>query len=138
MKAWGDERADYDYEEGEAKDDEVVGHFTQMVWKGSRDVGCAAVECDDVLEDGLRQWFLVCRYWPPGNVVGKQTENVMVQEEELGAGEDETQGGGEGDGGDGREEEWDLPWPRAAGVIQGVPVEMVLGFGTAALFLVWA
>lgn len=137
MKAWGDERADYDYEEGEAKDDEVVGHFTQMVWKGSRNVGCAAAECDDILEDGLRQWFLVCRYWPPGNVVGQQTENVLVQEEELGAGEDETQGGGDGDGDEG-EEEWDLPWPRAAGVVQGVPVEMVLGFGTAALFVVWA
>jgi len=40
-----------------------VGHYTQMIWKGTTRVGCAVHKS--------RQWdFLVCRYSPPGNVVG--------------------------------------------------------------------
>jgi hypothetical protein len=41
-----------------------VGHYTQMVWPGTREVGCAVAtnESDDVL---------VCRYAPAGNVVGQ-------------------------------------------------------------------
>ena len=40
-----------------------VGHYTQMIWKGTTRVGCA------VYSDA--RWdFLVCRYSPPGNVLG--------------------------------------------------------------------
>lgn len=40
-----------------------VGHYTQMVWPGTREVGCAvaANKTDEVL---------VCRYAPAGNVMG--------------------------------------------------------------------
>lgn len=42
-----------------------VGHYTQMIWKGTSRVGCA-------VHTG-RDWdFLVCRYSPPGNVVGQR------------------------------------------------------------------
>ncbi len=40
-----------------------VGHYTQIVWRDTRKVGCA-------LEQGLQFDVLVCRYWPAGNVVG--------------------------------------------------------------------
>ena len=41
-----------------------VGHYTQMVWRGSTAVGCAIASnrTDD---------YLVCRYAPPGNVMGQ-------------------------------------------------------------------
>ena len=40
-----------------------VGHYTQMIWRTTSRVGCA-------LHRG-REWdFLICRYSPPGNVVG--------------------------------------------------------------------
>jgi hypothetical protein len=41
-----------------------VGHYTQVVWRDTREVGCAVSRGDgnDVL---------VCRYWPAGNFVGK-------------------------------------------------------------------
>jgi hypothetical protein len=42
-----------------------VGHYTQMIWKGSSRVGCA-------LHKAQRWDFLICRYSPPGNVVGQQ------------------------------------------------------------------
>jgi Cysteine-rich secretory protein family len=40
-----------------------VGHYTQMVWPGTREMGCAVAGngTDDVL---------VCRYFPAGNVMG--------------------------------------------------------------------
>ncbi len=41
-----------------------VGHYTQVIWRETQEVGCAVVrnESDD---------FLVCRYWPAGNWYGK-------------------------------------------------------------------
>ncbi|MEQ8411961.1 MAG: CAP domain-containing protein [Erythrobacter sp.] len=42
-----------------------VGHFTQVVWGDTREVGCAAVR-------GRQFDVLVCRYWPSGNVMGKR------------------------------------------------------------------
>ncbi|MDJ0644313.1 MAG: CAP domain-containing protein [Erythrobacter sp.] len=40
-----------------------VGHYTQIVWRDTRKVGCA-------LEQGRQFDVLVCRYWPAGNVIG--------------------------------------------------------------------
>lgn len=42
-----------------------VAHYTQMVWRGTTRVGCAVHRS--------RDWdFLICRYSPPGNVVGQK------------------------------------------------------------------
>lgn len=42
-----------------------VGHYTQMIWKGTTHVGCTVHK--------TRRWdFLICRYSPPGNVVGRR------------------------------------------------------------------
>ena len=42
-----------------------VGHFTQMVWRDTRQLGCAVASRGG--------WdVLVCRYNSPGNVVGKK------------------------------------------------------------------
>ena len=43
---------------------EDVGHYTQLVWKDTREVGCSVVS-------NQRRDVLVCRYWPAGNVVGQ-------------------------------------------------------------------
>jgi uncharacterized protein YkwD len=40
-----------------------VGHYTQMVWRGSTRVGCATAS-------NARDDYLVCRYAPAGNVMG--------------------------------------------------------------------
>lgn len=42
------------------------GHYTQVVWRDSRRVGCGVASCGDDRE----VW--VCNYDPPGNVVGQQ------------------------------------------------------------------
>ena len=40
-----------------------VGHYTQMIWRGTSRVGCE-------LRSSRSNDYLVCRYSPPGNVVG--------------------------------------------------------------------
>jgi len=42
-----------------------VGHFTQIMWRGTTHVGCA-------LASGPADDYLVCRYSPAGNVVGQR------------------------------------------------------------------
>jgi uncharacterized protein YkwD len=44
---------------------EDVGHYTQIVWKDTREVGCAIVS-------NRQSDYLVCRYFPAGNVIGQQ------------------------------------------------------------------
>ncbi|MBU7581154.1 MAG: SCP-like extracellular [Porphyrobacter sp.] len=40
-----------------------VGHYTQIIWPETREVGCATAV-------NRRNEVLVCRYWPAGNVMG--------------------------------------------------------------------
>lgn len=42
-----------------------VGHFTQVVWHQTQQVGCAVAR-------NRRDDFLVCRYWPAGNTYGQK------------------------------------------------------------------
>ena len=42
-----------------------VGHYTQVIWPATTEVGCAVVE-------GGAHDFLVCRYNPAGNVIGQK------------------------------------------------------------------
>lgn len=70
VEAWGDERDDYNFRRG--KFDMDTGHFTQLVWQNTTDMGCGRKLCD-------RSWYLVCEYWPRGNVEGQYQEMVHQQ-----------------------------------------------------------
>jgi uncharacterized protein YkwD len=48
-----------------------TGHFTQLVWKSTTQVGCGHAQCN-----GLDVW--VCEYDPAGNVDGEYRENVLA------------------------------------------------------------
>lgn len=50
----------------------VTGHFTQVVWKDTRQVGCGgSTGCNNKFGAGWINNVIVCRYDPPGNWVGK-------------------------------------------------------------------
>jgi pathogenesis-related protein 1 len=42
-----------------------AGHYTQIVWRTSVEIGCASATCN-------RSVVISCRYKPPGNVIGGQ------------------------------------------------------------------
>ena len=44
---------------------QVVGHYTQMIWKDTTQIGCGAARSGDFD-------VLVCRYSPPGNLIGER------------------------------------------------------------------
>jgi hypothetical protein len=54
-----------------------TGHFTQLVWKATEQVGCSRTQCDG--KGNAPGWFVVCEYWPRGNIVGAFKENVQAQ-----------------------------------------------------------
>lgn len=58
-----------------------TGHFTQLVWKATQQVGCARTECNGGQEGGEGDapgWYVVCEYAPRGNVIGQFVENVQA------------------------------------------------------------
>ncbi|KAK3316018.1 CAP domain-containing protein [Apodospora peruviana] len=71
VDAWGNERDQYDF--GDPGFDHETGHFTQLVWKNTTDVGCGRKLCDK------KGWYLVCEYWPRGNVLGQFGDAVQAQ-----------------------------------------------------------
>lgn len=42
-----------------------VGHYSQIIWPATRELGCAMAR-------GGNSDVLVCRYWPAGNVMGQR------------------------------------------------------------------
>ena len=71
IQAWYDEIKDYDFSKNEFSSS--TGHFTQVVWKDSTEIGCAEVECGS----GWGGPYLVCEYSPRGNIIGYFKENVL-------------------------------------------------------------
>ncbi|KAG6588723.1 hypothetical protein SDJN03_17288, partial [Cucurbita argyrosperma subsp. sororia] len=67
VKLWVDEKKHYDYDSNTCVNDSShCLHYTQLVWKNTKSVGCAEVLCHN-------NWvFLVCNYYPPGNYDGQR------------------------------------------------------------------
>lgn len=73
VDGWGDERNKYNFNNGGFS--EATGHFTQLVWKATTSVGCGRMDCDG--KGGSAQgWFVVCEYYPAGNVQGDYGQEV--------------------------------------------------------------
>ncbi|MGA2881480.1 MAG: CAP domain-containing protein [Bryobacteraceae bacterium] len=60
---WASEARDYSYRANTCR--AVCGHYTQLVWSGTREVGCAVAR-----DAGREVW--VCNYDPPGNWIGER------------------------------------------------------------------
>lgn len=51
----------------------VWGHFSQIAWRNTKEVGCATVKCDVLQNASGMFYFTVCNYAPPGNFGGQYT-----------------------------------------------------------------
>jgi pathogenesis-related protein 1 len=63
VERWVSEAANFDEKSNKCKG--VCGHYTQVVWRDTKQVGCA------VSRGGAREVW-VCEYTPPGNYVGRR------------------------------------------------------------------
>jgi hypothetical protein len=50
----------------------ATGHFTQVVWKSTKSIGCAKKFCP-----GSNWTIYICNYDPPGNYQGQYEKNVL-------------------------------------------------------------
>ncbi|XP_022158625.1 basic form of pathogenesis-related protein 1-like [Momordica charantia] len=61
---WVSEKKYYDHRSNRCVGDECR-HYTQVVWRDTKHVGCARVKCHN-------NWiFVICNYDPPGNYQGQ-------------------------------------------------------------------
>jgi len=63
VAGWAAEVQDYDAETNTCHG--VCGHYTQIVWRNSKRLGCGMATCGDT-----EVW--VCNYDPPGNITGER------------------------------------------------------------------
>lgn len=73
VRSWAAESADYDSARDACRSGKVCGHYTQMVWRDTRWIGCALARCERGSPFGTGSWSLVvCNYAPPGNYRGRK------------------------------------------------------------------
>ncbi len=63
---WGGEVGDYNYKKNRCRRGRQCGHYTQVVSRRTQKVGCGMAVCAD------KGQVWVCRYDPPGNIVGQR------------------------------------------------------------------
>jgi len=66
LRSWASERADYDHRTNTCRPGQVCGHYTQMVWRETAEIGCARRFCADLGQ------IWVCHYEPVGNLIGRR------------------------------------------------------------------
>ncbi len=67
INSWNEEEQYYDYSTNKCQTGRVCGHYTQVVWKNSKKLGCYKAICPN--DKGT---IIGCNYDPPGNYVGQK------------------------------------------------------------------
>jgi hypothetical protein len=72
--SWKSEEADYNYVANSCASGRMCGHYTQMVWRSSIELGCGVQRCSTGSPfANSSQWTnVVCNYRLPGNYVGQR------------------------------------------------------------------
>uniref|UniRef100_A0A0N5A344 SCP domain-containing protein n=1 Tax=Parastrongyloides trichosuri TaxID=131310 RepID=A0A0N5A344_PARTI len=68
VKWWYEEIEDYNFKTHTSNG--VTGHFTQLIWKETNEMGCG-------VSHGKEVSYVVCKYYPPGNMYGEYEKNVF-------------------------------------------------------------
>merc|ERR1712000_337112 len=79
INGWLSEQIDWSCADNDCGTGKVCGHYTQMLWKDSTQLGCASVQCHTGSPWGSGKWtYVVCRYNPPGNYIGRHPLNPVT------------------------------------------------------------
>ena len=66
VEDWVSERRYYDYPTKTCATGQDCGHYTQVVWRNSVQLGCARLRCTS--ENAI---LIICSYSPRGNIIGE-------------------------------------------------------------------
>lgn len=73
--SWAGEFIHYNYAGNSCAAGEQCGHYTQMVWRATSQLGCGIRNCSTGTPFGPQfpNWtIVVCNYSPPGNYIGQR------------------------------------------------------------------
>lgn len=71
VRSWVSEAQDYDYNTNKCEG--VCGHYTQVVWQDSVEIGCAVAICPKLAKTGFTNARIIsCNYKPAGNYIGRK------------------------------------------------------------------
>jgi hypothetical protein len=73
LEGWVSEKTQYNGEPVDSTNYLRFGHYTQMVWRGTTQIGCATAITQEGVPPGAvgETVYLVCRYSPAGNQFGQ-------------------------------------------------------------------
>ncbi len=66
VNAWYVEKSYYDYASNSCIGGQECGHYTQLIWEATTEVGCGRASIGT-----QNSSVIVCQYNPPGNIVGE-------------------------------------------------------------------
>ncbi|NWY72165.1 PI16 inhibitor, partial [Erithacus rubecula] len=73
VEDWNGEEKFYNLTTSTCVPGQMCGHYTQVVWSNTHQIGCGAHFCEKI--EGIEtenMHLLVCNYYPPGNMKGKK------------------------------------------------------------------
>ncbi|BGP54805.1 hypothetical protein JCM8202_003313 [Rhodotorula sphaerocarpa] len=80
ISLWSNEASLYDWKNPGYSD--ATGHFTQMIWKDTTELGCAQTYCQPLHDAGnsfsWNGFFYVCEYLQAGNIVGSTPQQTAA------------------------------------------------------------
>lgn len=68
VTAWANEGPHYHYDTNTCDTNAVCGHYTQLVWRATLQVGCAIASCPQLTYSSV----VVCDYGPGGNIANQK------------------------------------------------------------------
>jgi len=65
MRSWEQEKSDYEGQTINAENYRIFGHYTQLIWDKSVEIGCGKAAC-------YGRIIIFCNYDPAGNTIGER------------------------------------------------------------------